>query len=101
MNVEDWGTLLTFLCLPAAVMFPLLYATTAPWWKSWSGRAVLTSKVGLALLVIAAAMFRMNSEVPYPGFDVLRIVAFGLITVGTYLYLFAFAREQYLRRNKP
>lgn len=101
MNTEDWGTFLTFLCFPAAVLFPLLYGTTAPWWRSWTGRAVITSKVGLATLVFTAMLFRLNGGAPYPGFDLLRVVAFGLITIGTYLYLFAFAREQYLKRNAP
>jgi hypothetical protein len=37
----------------------------------------------------------------YPYHDQLILVAFALITIGTYLYLFAFAREQYLKRNAP
>jgi hypothetical protein len=43
-----WGTLLTYLAVPAANLFPLLYATTAPWWRSWTGRAIIISKTGLA-----------------------------------------------------
>lgn len=101
MNAEQWGTFLAFVCAPAANLFPLLYGTTAPWWRSWTGRAIIISKVGLALLVDAAVLFRWNGAKPYWGFNELRLGAFALITVGTYLYLFAFAHEQYMKRNRP
>ena len=100
MTVEQWGDLLAFTCAPAANMFWLLYWTTAPWWRSWSGRAVITSKLGLAVLVDAAVLYRLLGR-DYYGHEVIVLVAFGLITVGTWLYLFAFAHEQYRRRNDP
>ncbi len=99
MNTQQWGNLLAYLCFPAVNIFWLLYAWTAPWWKSWSGCAVIISTLGLAALVDASVLFRLLGD-DYPGRQQIVLVAFGVITVGTYLYLIAFARVQYLKRHK-
>lgn len=101
MDTAWWGVFLTYLCVPAANMFPLLYGTTAPWYRSWTGRAIMVSKIGLALLVDAALLFHIIGNRSYRYHDQIILVAFAFITVGTYMYLFAFAREQYVKRNHP
>lgn len=99
MTTEEWGVLLVYLATPAANLFPLLYIATADWFASWTGRAVATSKLGLAALVDAALLYQIKGG-NYAYHDQVIVAAFGLITVGTYLYLFAFLREQYRKRNR-
>lgn len=101
MNADEWARLLAFVAFPACVMFPLLYGTTTPWYRSWTGRAIIISKVGLAGLVGSAVAFYWRGNRDYAFHAQLVLGSFALITVGTYLYLFAFAREQYLKRNRP
>jgi uncharacterized membrane protein YozB (DUF420 family) len=98
VTTEQWGVLLIYVATPAANLFPLLYILTADWKSTWAGRAVTVSKVGLAALVDAALLYQIKGG-NYRFHDQVILVAFGLITLGTYLYLFAFAREQYRKRN--
>lgn len=100
MSVTFWGHLLPFLCAPAANLFWLLYGTTTNWYRRLTGWAIIISKLGLAALVDATVLYLLLGR-DYSGHAVVLIVAFGIITVGTWLYLIAFAREQYLKRNSP
>lgn len=98
MTAEDWSLVLVWVAFPAANLFPILYMISASWWGTWAGRAVVVSKIGLAALVDASVLFRIHGG-DYPGRTQVILVAFSLIVIGTYMYLFAFIREQYLERH--
>jgi hypothetical protein len=100
MTTDQVATLLVYIAAPAATLFPLAYAIAAPWWSSWTGRAVLVSKVGLALLVDASLAFRLHGSTDYPGRAQLVLVAFALIVVGTYMYFAALIQQQFLRHRQ-
>lgn len=101
MTTAEVGDLLVYVAVPGATLFPILYMWAAPWSKSTVGRAIVTSKIGLALLVDLSLVYRFLGP-DYPGHDQAVLAAFALIVVGTYLYLLALVREQLgKRRRKP
>lgn len=100
MTTEQWAVLLTYLCAPAANVFWLAYGLSAPWYRTVVGYAVIISKLGLAGLVDAGVLFHIHGSREYPYHDQLILVSFGLITVGTWVYLVALTREQYLKRHR-
>jgi hypothetical protein len=58
------------------------------------GWALMTAKFGLAMLVDLSLMFRWFGP-DYPHREGFLLVAFAVITVGSYLYLAVFLRVQY------
>lgn len=101
MNTEQWANAFAFACFPAVNLFVLLYGAYAPWWRSWTGRAVITTILGLAVLIDSAVVYRLNHKLPYPYQAQMLLAAFGLIALGTNLYLLAFVSEQFVKRNRP
>jgi hypothetical protein len=97
VTTDQVATLLVYIAAPAATLFPIAYAIAAPWWSTWTGRAVLVSKVGLALLVDAALAFHLHGDTEYPYHSQLILVAFALIVVGTYMYFAALIQQQIIR----
>ena len=97
MTVDQVSLLLLIIAAPAATLFPILYMLTAPWWQTWVGRALVVSKIGLAVLVDASLAFHYLGPA-YPHRAEVTLTAFALIVVGTWLYLGALVREQILKR---
>lgn len=100
MTTQQIGTWLLYFAAPAANLFPVLYALSAPWHRSAVGRAIVTSKVGLALLVDAAVIAHFTRSLTYPYHDQLVLFAFALIAVGTWMYLGALTEEQIRKRRR-
>lgn len=66
----DAGTALLILAAIALFIFPIRYGTSAAWWKTLAGRALLfrnTAICGVILMSLSWAIFGF-----YPGFDVVR-----------------------------
>ena len=99
MTSQQVGDILVFIAVPSATLFPILYGLTAPFYRSMTGWAIVTAKVGLAMLVDASAAFRLFGPY-YPYRAQVLLVAFGVIVVGSWLYLIAYVRIQYLKRYK-
>jgi hypothetical protein len=99
MTTDQWGVLLLYIAAPATLLFPFLYVLSARWWGTLTGTAVVISKFGLAGLVGAALIYHLHGDVDYPLHDQLVLVAFGLIALGTWLYLFALIRVQIMSRK--
>lgn len=101
MSAEQWANLFAFGGCPAVNLLVLLYGTTAPWWRSWTGRAVITTFLGLAILIDSAVVYRLHDKMPFPYQEQMLLAAFGLIALGANLYLTAFVHEQFVKRNRP
>jgi hypothetical protein len=104
VTTEELGNLLVYAAAPATTLLPVLYWITARWWKSLAGWALMTAKVGLAMLVDLSLLFRRFGPA-YPHRQDYLLAAFAVITVGAYLYLAVFLRIQYTawrrRRGLP
>ncbi|WP_310962159.1 putative phage holin [Nocardioides terrisoli] len=84
---------------PAATAVPIVYAATARWWRSLIGRAMMTSAVGLALLVDLSLIFHGWSG--HLGVkEAIALVVYGIVACGAWLTLFALARTQVLQRRE-
>ena len=99
MTAEQWSTLLVWIAVPGANLLPLLYGISAPWQRSLVGWALMFSKVGLAGLVDTTFIYHLKRTLDYRLHDFLVLGSFALIVVGTYLYLVAFVRAQYIKRH--
>jgi hypothetical protein len=79
---------------PPATLVPILYGFTARWWASLSGRALMTSALGLALLIDLSLMFR-SWEGHVDLKQRIALVVYALICVGAWLMLFSLIRVQW------
>lgn len=79
---------------PPATLVPILYASTARWWKSLAGRALFTSTLALALLIDLALVFRA-----WDGHLMLKqrvaVVVYALICAGAWLMFLSLVRVQW------
>lgn len=77
---------------PPATAVPVLYAFTASWWRSLSGRALFSSTLALALLIDLALLFRS-----WEGHLVLKqrvaVVVYALICLGAWLMFISMVRS--------
>lgn len=89
------------LVLPTAIeatLFVLIYGATTHWWTTWIGRALLTSSLGLALLLDTSLLNRWFGFVlPDWGLIVMLVVIFG----GATLKLTALLTEKYDAWHTP
>lgn len=98
MNVDQVTTVLVAIAAVPANLFPLLYGLRSPWYVNALGRALLALAVGTALLIDLSLLRYVLGE-DYPGRDQLRLVIYGLVTVGLWGQFLALLRAQ--RRRPP
>jgi len=98
MTADNAAYVLLIASAPPATLFPLLYGFTLPWYASLIGRALMISSVGLALLVDISLAYRILGA-EYQARDFVRISVFSLITIGSYLQLWALIRERQANRR--
>lgn len=91
------ATVLVILAAIPATIFPLLYSRS-PWRETLIGRALMTSTVGLALLVDISLLYKVFGD-EYFARDVVRLVVYFIITAGAYLNLWALLGAR--RRHHP
>jgi hypothetical protein len=83
---------------PPATLIVLLYAATAPWWRSSAGRALMTSKVALALLIDLSLLFHAWHD-HLEAKEAIALVVYALICAGSWLMFLELVRAQVLRRR--
>lgn len=83
---------------PPATMLVVLYAATAPFWRTSAGRALIVSKIALALLIDLTLLFH---AVPGHIEAKMRIalVVYVLIAAGAWLMFLELVRAQVLRHR--
>lgn len=89
------------LCVaaPSTTLFPLIYGTTLPWWRTQIGRALIIQSTGLALLVDISLAYRIFGA-EYQARDAIRLSVFSVITLGSWLVLIAFLTERGRKRRR-
>lgn len=92
-SADNWAYFLVLLAVLPANLFPLLYGTSVTWWRSFTGRALMTSAVGMALLINITALYRVLGE-DYVGRDVVRLTVYALVVAGTWMKLGAFLMQR-------
>ena len=81
---------LIWLAVLPATLFPIIYFFR-PWWRSLAGRALMTSSLGLALLIDISLAYKVFGN-DYPGRDAVRLTVYALIVAGSWMILFALFR---------
>lgn len=79
---------LVYAAWPATLLYPVIYGLTAPWWKTWIGRALMVEAIGVFVLISFSALYQFFGP-DYWGRDVVRIVGMTFSGVGFWMVLFA------------
>lgn len=93
MSADTWAYVLLIAAAPPATLFPLIYGLALPWYRSLVGRALMTSSVGLGLLVDISLVYRVLGA-DYQARDVVRLTVFSVVTLGSYLQFWALVYER-------
>lgn len=101
MSVDVLAVVLIALAAPPATLFPPCYAVIARgvWWRTPTGRALMTSTVALALLIDISLAYRAFGD-NYALRDVVRLTVFGLIALGAWLKFGALLYEWHQGRRE-
>lgn len=102
MSADHVAILLVLIAAPAATAFPFAYGWISRdvWWRTPAGRAIMTSSVGLALLIDISLAYQAFGD-NYPGREVVRLTVFALIAAGAWLNLGALIYEHRKQRRNP
>lgn len=92
MNADHAFAALVYLALPAAILYPLLYATRVKWWKTWVGQALLIKALGVLLLLLVTALYQFFGP-DYFSRDFVRVTGMWLLATGLWYALIAMLRE--------
>ena len=96
MSTQDWGIVLITAAAIAANLALLLYAVSAPWYRSVFGRARVTAEVGWVAL-LDLALYAHWEHVLLPAW--VRLSVYAVIAAGSWMWLGAILHEQILRRR--
>lgn len=99
MSADNVFLLITYMALPAVILYPLIYGLTSPWWKSWLGRALLIKAVGILVLVLFIVFFNLFGP-SYWGREGFRIGGMAFICVGCWTVLFAMLDVKYGAKHR-
>ena len=101
MSADTLAVILVVAAAPAATVFPLMYAWVARgvWWRTPTGRALMTSSTGLALLIDISLAYKVFGD-DYALRDVVRLTVYALIAAGAWLKLGALAYETWRNRGE-
>lgn len=91
-----WAVLVYAAAVPA-VIFPFLYGFLFPFWKSVLGQALMTTSVGIAVVMVVTCL-RVTFGDGYPYQEEVRIVGFSLVTIGFWWQLLAICKVWYSGR---
>lgn len=97
MNIITLTAIMIYIAAPPMNLFPLLYSRS-PWASSLVGRSLMTSSVGLALLIDLSLMIRVFGP-DYYGHDVIVLVAFAIMILGSYMQFFSLLKAR--RHHHP
>lgn len=76
---------------PAVTVFALLYLFRVKWWRTLLGKALATHATGMMLLVDVTLV---NKLLDRDTTDIVRVVVYSVIFVGSWLLLIAYVRER-------
>jgi hypothetical protein len=79
---------LVYAAWPATLLYPIIYGFTAPWWRSWIGRALMVEAIGVFTLLTFSVLYQYFGP-GYWGRDFIRISGMAVSLVGFWLVLFA------------
>lgn len=90
MSADTAAFLLVLTIAPPATLFPFCFAWIARgvWYRNMTGRALMTSSVGLALLVDISLVYQLLGD-DYALRDVVRLTVFAVIAAGAWQKLIA------------
>jgi hypothetical protein len=97
--VTPLGDFLAVLAFAGTVLFVILYAILAPWWRSAHGRNVmlLTSVIGLAFgLATGTILFGLE----WPFRSTIRAIIYGLIAVAIWWRIALLIKDQISGRKQ-
>lgn len=89
---------LVYLAWPATLLYPLIYGLTAPWWRSWIGRALMTKAIGVFVLISFSVLYQMFGP-NYWGRDYVRNIGMAVALMGFWLALFALIQVKFEARR--
>lgn len=94
MSADTAAVILVVMAAPAATAFPFCYAWIARgiWWRTPTGRALMTSSTALALLIDISLAYQAFGD-DYALRDVVRLSVYSLIVLGAWLKLGALIYE--------
>ena len=94
MSADTAAVILVVMAAPAATAFPFAYAWIARgiWWRTPTGRALMTSSTALALLIDISLAYQAFGD-DYALRDVVRLSVYSLIVLGAWLKLGALIYE--------
>lgn len=94
------GNLLVLLSAMEATAFVIVYALTAPWWRSEFGRNVQALMFAIALVLdLSVVRIFVPGSVDLAWFNILRLVVFALVPVVLGMRLWLLVKVQVLRRR--
>lgn len=94
MTADTLAVVLVVMAAPAATVFPFAYAWIARgvWWRTPTGRALMTSSTALALLIDISLAYKAFGD-DYALRDEVRLTVYGLVVLGAWLKLGALIYE--------
>lgn len=94
MTADLAAVVLIVIAAPAATAFPFAYAYVARgvWWRTPTGRALMTSSTALALLIDISLAYQAFGD-DYALRDAVRLTVFALVALGAWLKLGALIYE--------
>ena len=98
MSTETLALIIVWAAAPAATLVPIVYGLLQPWWRSLTGRALMTSTVGLALLIDLSLIFRAWDGHLQTKREI-ALAIYVLICAGSWLMLLALVRAQLRSRR--
>ena len=98
MSADTLAVVLVIAAAPAATTFPFAYAwiSRGVWWRTPTGRALMTSSTALALLIDISLAYKFFGD-DYALRDVVRLTVYALIALGAWLKLGALIYEWHKR----
>lgn len=101
MSADTLAVVLVVLAAPPATLFPPFYAwiSRGRWWRNPTGRALMASSTGLALLIDISLLYQAFGD-DYALRDVVRLTVYAWIATGAWLKFGALIYEWRFRDNK-
>lgn len=96
MSADQLAVFLVLIIAPPATVFPFCFAwiSRGIWWRNPAGRALMTSSVGLALLVDISLLYQWLGD-DYALRDVVRLTVYSIVAAGAWQKLYALLRESW------
>jgi hypothetical protein len=100
VSADTWAVVLVIIAAPPATLFPFCFAyiSRGIWWRNPTGRALMTSSTGLALLIDISLLYNWLGD-DYALRDAVRLTVFAVIAAGAWLKLGALLHTAWRARG--